>query len=130
MTAPIRLNMKRTLRVLVHGLGLSSLGSALFLQSLVFFNIFQNGYFRGVEQNRTILNLEIGLTGIAIAYFVYIFIRFVSSNQVTSTIFQSIFSLQQLQPNKPKNNNQTQKTKPKHNPNQTFAQKTFNNNYH
>jgi hypothetical protein len=75
------ISVKRKLRVLVHGLGLSSLGSALFLQSLVFSSILQNGYFRGIEQNHFILTSEIALTGFAIAYFVYMFIRFVFSNR-------------------------------------------------
>jgi hypothetical protein len=74
-------SVKRKLRVLVHGLGLSSLGSALFLQSLVFSSILQNGYFRGIENNSAILTAEIVLTGFAIAYFGYMFIRFVFSNR-------------------------------------------------
>jgi hypothetical protein len=75
------MSVKRKLRVLVHGLGLSSLGSALFLQSIVFASILQNGYFRGIEQNHIILTSEIALTGFAIAYFGYMFIRFVFSNK-------------------------------------------------
>ena len=66
---------------LLHGLGLSSVGSALFLQSTVFTSILRNGYFRGVEQNPMILSSEIALTGFAIAYFSYMFIRFVFSNR-------------------------------------------------
>ena len=69
------------LRIVMHGLGLSSLGSALFLQSTVFTSILQNGYFRGVEGNHLILNSEIALTGVAIAYFGYMFIRFIFSNR-------------------------------------------------
>lgn len=71
----------RKWRVLAHGLGLSSLGSALFLQATVFTGILQNGYFRGLEQNSTILYSEIGMTGFAIAYFGYIFLRFIVSNR-------------------------------------------------
>jgi hypothetical protein len=66
---------------LLHGLGLSSLGSALFLQATVFSGILQNGYFRGVEQNPMILSTEIALTGFAIAYFGYMFLRFVFSTK-------------------------------------------------
>ena len=75
------ISFKRKLSVLVHGIGLSSLGSALFLQSVVFSSILQNGYFRGIEQNHFILNSEIALTGCAIAYFAYMFIRFIFSNR-------------------------------------------------
>jgi hypothetical protein len=67
------------LRLLIHGLGLSSLGSALFLQTTVFTSILQNGYFRGIEGNHLILNSEIALTGVAIAYFGYMFLRFIFS---------------------------------------------------
>ncbi len=71
----------RKWRVLLHGLGLSSLGSALFLQSTVFSSILQNGYFRGVEANPIILTSEIALTGFAIAYFGYMALRFVLSGR-------------------------------------------------
>ncbi len=70
-------NMHPKLRLIMHGLGLSSIGSALFLQTTVFTSILQNGYFRGIENNQIILNSEIALTGVAIAYFGYMFIRFV-----------------------------------------------------
>lgn len=74
-------NVQKRLRVLIHGLGLSSVGSALFLQSTVFTSILKNGYFRGVEQNPIILSSEIALTGFAIAYFGYMLIRFIFSNR-------------------------------------------------
>jgi len=73
--------IQKRLRFVVHGLGLSALGSALFLQSTVFTSILENGYFRGIEQNSTILYSEIALTGIAIAYFGYMFIRFIFSSR-------------------------------------------------
>ncbi len=69
-------HMNRWLRFLIHGLGLASLGSALFLQSTVFTSILEKGYFRGIEQNSTILYTEIILTGFAIAYFSYMLFRF------------------------------------------------------
>ena len=74
-------NMPKKLHFLVHGLGLSSLGSALFLQSTVFTSILKNGYFRVVENNPIILYSEITLTGIAIAYFGYMLTRFIFSNR-------------------------------------------------
>ncbi len=77
MAFPTVPNFRRALRFFVHGLGLSSLGSALFLQTLVFLSIRQNGYFRGVEQNGLLLNAEIALTAFAIVYFVYLFVRFI-----------------------------------------------------
>ncbi len=69
-------NIPKKLRFLIHGIGLSSLGSALFLQSTVFTSILKNGYFRGIETNSLILYSEIALTGIAITYFGYILVRF------------------------------------------------------
>jgi len=74
-------NVGRKWRVLIHGLGLSSLGSALFLQATVFTGILQNGYFRGIEQNSAILYTEIGMTSFAAAYFGYMFLRFIISNR-------------------------------------------------
>ena len=73
--------MRRSLRVVVHGFGLSSLAAALFLQATVFTSILQNGYFRGVEGNSVILTSEIALTGFAIAYVGYMFARFIWSNR-------------------------------------------------
>ena len=75
------LRMEKKLRLLFHCLGLSSLGSALFLQSTVFTSILKNGYFRAVEQNPFVLYSEVVLTGCAIAYFGYILVRFLSSNK-------------------------------------------------
>jgi hypothetical protein len=68
--------------MLLHGLGLSSLGSALILQSTVFTAIFSNGYFRAVEQNQTILSAEIALTGFAVIYFIYVVARFIRSDKL------------------------------------------------
>lgn len=73
--ASIRISKK--FQILIHGIGLSSLGSAILLQSTVFTSILQNGYFRGVENSTPILLGEIGLTGCAIAYFSYIALKFV-----------------------------------------------------
>lgn len=67
------------IRVLLHVLGLSSLGGAIFLQILVFADIFQNGYFMAVEHNPAILLFEIVLTAFAFIYFVYMYQRFVRS---------------------------------------------------
>jgi hypothetical protein len=75
-------NVNKKWRALVHGLGLSSIGSALFLQSTVFTSILQNGYFRGVEQNSIILTAEIALTGFAIAYFGYMAIKLLFNNKL------------------------------------------------
>ncbi|NWG11735.1 hypothetical protein HXY33_08350 [Candidatus Bathyarchaeota archaeon] len=67
------------IRVLIHSLGLSCIGGAIFLQILVFADIFQNGYFMAVEQNPTILTFEIVLTAFALIYFIYIYQRFIRS---------------------------------------------------
>ncbi len=73
-------HLPRKLRIIVHALGLSSVGSALFLQTTVFAGIARNGYFRGIENNNFVLWTEIGLTSIAIAYFGYLLIRFIYVN--------------------------------------------------
>ena len=67
------------LSTLLHGVGLSSLAGALFLQATVFISIARFGYFSGIEQNGLILTSELVLTGIAIAYFIYMISRFVIS---------------------------------------------------
>jgi hypothetical protein len=59
--------------------GLSILGAALFLQSLVLSGILERGYFMGIEQNLAVLYSEIFLTALAITYLVYLFWRFVVS---------------------------------------------------
>jgi hypothetical protein len=72
-------NIDRRIRVLLHTLGLSCLGGAIFLQILVFADIAQRGYFMAVENNPTILTLEIALTAFAFIYFVYMYQRFIRS---------------------------------------------------
>jgi len=67
--------------ILIHSLGLSSLGGALFLQSIVFASILTHGYFQGIEQNPTVLFSEIALTVFAIAYFAYLYANFIISNR-------------------------------------------------
>ena len=71
--------LSRRMRVLFHTLGLSCLGGAIFLQTLVFTGIAQQGYFMAIEQNTTILSFEVVLTAFAIIYFVYIYQRLIRS---------------------------------------------------
>ncbi len=73
----VSLNMPKKIQLLIHSIGLSSIGSAIFLQSTVFSSILKNGYFVGMEHNQAILHLEITLTGVAATYFIYILIKFV-----------------------------------------------------
>jgi hypothetical protein len=65
--------------MLIHTLGLSCLGGAIFLQILVFTDILQHGYFMAVENNPAILSLEIILTAFALIYFIYIYQRLIRS---------------------------------------------------
>ncbi len=60
-------------------LGLSCLGGAIFLQALVFTGIAQQGYFTAVEQNHTILTVEVVLTAFAAVYFLYLYQRLIRS---------------------------------------------------
>ena len=71
--------LDRRIRVLLHSLGLSCLGGAIFLQILVFTDILQHGYFMAVENNPAILIFEIVLTSFALIYFIYIYQRFIRS---------------------------------------------------
>jgi hypothetical protein len=64
---------KRRIRVAFHGLGLSCIGGAVFLQIIAFSSILNQGYFRAIEANTAILSFEIGLTGFALFYFIYIY---------------------------------------------------------
>jgi hypothetical protein len=77
MTANTRSDQR--LRVLFHAFGLSCLGGAIFLQALVFTDILQHGYFMAVEHNPLILSFEIALTVFALAYFVFMYQRFIRS---------------------------------------------------
>lgn len=73
------LRIDRRISILLHSLGLSCLGGAVFLQILVFTDILQHGYFIAVENNSVILNFEIALTFFALIYFIYIYQRFMRS---------------------------------------------------
>jgi hypothetical protein len=69
----------RRMHTLLHSLGLSCLGGAIFLQILVFTDILQQGYFMAVENNPTILTFEVILTFFALIYFIYIYQLFIRS---------------------------------------------------
>ncbi|MCW4024981.1 MAG: hypothetical protein NWF01_08105 [Candidatus Bathyarchaeota archaeon] len=58
---------------LVHSVGLSCLGGAIFLQILVFSSILGQGYFRAIETNPYILSFEVILTGFTAFYFLYVY---------------------------------------------------------
>ncbi len=61
------------INLIINSLGLSCLGGALYLQILVFSNIFAKGYFRAVEPNSSILTLELVLTAFSALYFPYVY---------------------------------------------------------
>lgn len=63
------------LQMVFHSIGLSCLGGAICLQIMVFVSILQQGYFRAIEANPTILYSELGLTAFAAGYFVYVYQR-------------------------------------------------------
>ena len=65
--------LSHRINLIIHSLGLSCLGGAIFLQILVFTNILMQGYFRAIETNQSILLFEITLTAFTAAYFVYIY---------------------------------------------------------
>jgi hypothetical protein len=49
------------------------MGGATLLQLVMFSSILTQGYFRGVENNPTILAAEIVLTGFGLVYFIYMY---------------------------------------------------------
>ena len=65
--------LSHRINLVMHSLGLSCLGGAIFLQILVFSNILMQGYFRAVETNSSILSIEIALTAFAAFYFIYLY---------------------------------------------------------
>ena len=71
--------ISRRIRLIFHNIGLSCLGGALFLQILMFVAIAQNGYFMAIEQNLSILMLEVALTIFSSIYFIYIYQRLIRS---------------------------------------------------
>ncbi len=71
--------INKKMSTILHSLGLSSIGGALFLQGTVFTDILRFGYFRGIEQNPLILSSELALTGVGVAYFAFMFGRFILS---------------------------------------------------
>jgi hypothetical protein len=71
--------VSRRLLQLLHCLGFSCIGGAVFLQILVFADIVVQGYFFAVEKNQLILSLEVVLTLFALIYFLYVYQRFMRS---------------------------------------------------
>jgi len=69
--------ISRKLKILLHIIGLSTIGSALFLQTLVCTSIIKNGYFRGFEQNQAVIITELALTFFGIVYFAVFYVRFI-----------------------------------------------------
>jgi hypothetical protein len=70
----------RRISLLVHSLGLSCIGGAIFLQILVFSNIFQQGYFKAVESSPPILTTEMVLTIFTGVYFLYLYQKTIRTN--------------------------------------------------
>jgi heme/copper-type cytochrome/quinol oxidase subunit 4 len=75
MTADATFN--RRIHVAFHGLGLSCIGGAIFLQILAFSSILYQGYFKAVETNPAILSCEVVLTAFALIYFIYLYQRLI-----------------------------------------------------
>jgi hypothetical protein len=71
MTIAPKIN--RQISLVLHSLGLSCLGGAIFLQILVFSNILMQGYFKAVETSPSVLSLEMMLTAFTAIYFIYVY---------------------------------------------------------
>ena len=80
MTPTMDPQLSNKLQLLVHSIGFSCLGGAIFLQVLVFSNILGQGYFREVETNPPILGVEVALTAFTAVYFVYLYQKTVRSH--------------------------------------------------
>ncbi|HMK95613.1 MAG TPA: hypothetical protein VK536_09480 [Candidatus Limnocylindrales bacterium] len=72
--------LSHKISLVIHSLGLSCLGGAIFLQILVFSDITLQGYFRAVETNSTVLAIEVTLTFFAVVYFLYVYQRIIRSS--------------------------------------------------
>lgn len=77
MTSEATIN--RRIHIAFHGLGLSCIGGAIFLNIMAFSSIVYRGYFKAVETNPAVLSCEIVLTAFALIYFVYIYQRLIRS---------------------------------------------------
>jgi len=75
----LRIRLGRRVLQVFHGFGLSCLAGAVILQALVFFDIGQQGYFFAVENNGSILSVELLLSGFSVAYLGYVYLRFIRS---------------------------------------------------
>ncbi len=71
--------LNKRLKQIIHSLGFSCLGGAIFLQLLVFLDILRQGYFMAVENNQAILTLEISLAFFALIYYLYMYRNFMRS---------------------------------------------------
>jgi len=69
--------LKKRIFLLLHILGLSCLGGAVFFQILVFCDIIKQGYFIAVEGNPAILLFETLLAVYTAIYFLYLYQRFI-----------------------------------------------------
>ncbi len=78
--------INRRLRILFHTLGLSCIGGSVFLQILVFTDIFQHGFFIATERNPVILFFEIILTAYAAIYLVYTYLHVIKSVQISHSL--------------------------------------------
>ena len=78
MTTAEQFNHK--IGMIVHSVGLSCLGGAIFLQIIVFTNIFEQGYFKVVETSTPVLSLEIALTAFTAVYFLYLYQKTICTN--------------------------------------------------
>ena len=78
MTIDPKLNHRISL--VIHSLGLSCLGGAIFLQILVFSEILLQGYFKAVETSQPVLILEMTLTAFTAIYFVYVYQKLIRTS--------------------------------------------------
>ena len=64
---------------IVHAFGLASIGGAIFLQILAFYDIFLQNYLATKEQNLLVLSFEIFHSSYGACYFVYVCTRLVKA---------------------------------------------------
>jgi hypothetical protein len=73
------------LKIVFHGVGISCLAGAVFLELLVFLGISTQGAFMGVERNPIILNTEIACAVFCAVYLAYLSISSIRSLLRTKT---------------------------------------------
>lgn len=64
------MKLKKVIKIMVHGLGISTVITAFIIELLIFHDIIKHGHFRAVENNPVILTIEVFLAIFGLIYFI------------------------------------------------------------